>query len=131
MKSSVPLKVNSRAHWPACRKVEETDRIDVSLPGRVTAKGSLHPITQIANRICSIFSQMGFDIVEGPEIETDYYNFEALNIPKNHPARDMQDTFYISDNVVLRTHTSPTQPRVMETRSATRANHRAGESVPL
>jgi len=94
----------------------KTDRIDVSLPGRVPAKGSLHPITQIADRICAIFAQMGFDIVEGPEIETDYYNFEALNIPKNHPARDMQDTFYISDNVVLRTHTSPTQPRVMETR---------------
>jgi phenylalanyl-tRNA synthetase alpha chain len=91
-----------------------TDRIDVSLPGRVPEKGSLHPITQIANRICSIFSQMGFDVVEGPEVESDYYNFEALNIPKNHPARDMQDTFYVSDNVVLRTHTSPTQPRVME-----------------
>jgi phenylalanyl-tRNA synthetase alpha chain len=91
-----------------------TDRIDVSLPGRVPEKGSLHPITQITNRICSIFSQMGFDVVEGPEVETDYYNFEALNIPKNHPARDMQDTFYVSDNVVLRTHTSPTQPRVME-----------------
>jgi phenylalanyl-tRNA synthetase alpha chain len=91
-----------------------TDRLDVSLPGRLPEKGSLHPITQITNRICSIFSQMGFDVVEGPEVETDYYNFEALNIPKNHPARDMQDTFYVSDNVVLRTHTSPTQPRVME-----------------
>ena len=94
----------------------ETDGIDVSLPGRVPEKGSLHPITQITNRICGIFSQMGFDVVEGPEVETDYYNFEALNIPKNHPARDMQDTFYVSDNVVLRTHTSPTQPRVMEKR---------------
>ena len=94
-----------------------TDRIDVSLPGRVPEKGSLHPITQITNRICSIFSQMCFDVVEGPEVETDYYNFEALNIPKNHPARDMQDTFYVSDNVVLRTHTSPTQPRVMEKQS--------------
>jgi phenylalanyl-tRNA synthetase alpha chain len=93
-----------------------TDRIDVTLPGRMPEKGSLHPITQIANRICAIFSQMGFDVVEGPEVETDYYNFEALNIPKNHPARDMQDTFYVSDNVVLRTHTSPTQPRVMEKR---------------
>jgi phenylalanyl-tRNA synthetase alpha chain len=93
-----------------------TDRIDVSLPGRVPEKGSLHPITQITSRICNIFSQMGFEMVEGPEVETDYYNFEALNIPKNHPARDMQDTFYVSDNVVLRTHTSPTQPRVMEKR---------------
>jgi phenylalanyl-tRNA synthetase alpha chain len=91
-----------------------TDRIDVSLPGRLPVKGSLHPITQTTNRICGIFSQMGFDVVEGPEVESDYYNFEALNIPKNHPARDMQDTFYVSDSVVLRTHTSPTQPRVME-----------------
>lgn len=93
-----------------------SDRIDVSLPGRKTAIGAHHPITQIANRICGIFSQMGFDVVEGPEVETDFYNFEALNIPKNHPARDMQDTFYVSDNVVLRTHTSPSQPRVMEKR---------------
>jgi len=90
------------------------DRIDVSLPGRVVRQGSLHPITQITLQICEIFNRLGFDIAEGPEVETDYYNFEALNIPKNHPARDMQDTFYISKNVVLRTHTSPTQPRIME-----------------
>ncbi|MCD6224558.1 MAG: phenylalanine--tRNA ligase subunit alpha [Deltaproteobacteria bacterium] len=89
-------------------------RIDVSLPGRPAATGSLHPITQITDRICDIFVRFGFDIVEGPEVETDYYNFEALNIPKNHPARDMQDTFYISDNIVLRTHTSPIQVRIME-----------------
>ncbi len=93
----------------------ETDnRIDVSLPGRVTRRGSLHPITQITQQLCDIFIRMGFDVAEGPEVETDYYNFEALNIPKNHPARDMQDTFYISDNIVLRTHTSPVQPRIME-----------------
>ena len=92
------------------------DRIDVSLPGLSMDIGACHPITQITNRICNIFSQMGFDVVQGPEVETDYYNFEALNIPKNHPARDMQDTFYMSENVVLRTHTSPTQPRVMEKR---------------
>ena len=93
----------------------ETDnRIDVSLPGRVTRRGSLHPITQITRQICDIFVRLGFDVAEGPEVETDYYNFEALNIPKNHPARDMQDTFYISNNIVLRTHTSPTQPRIME-----------------
>ena len=92
------------------------DRIDVSLPGRVVKRGSLHPITQITQEICDIFSRLGFDIAEGPEVETDYYNFEALNIPKNHPARDMQDTFYISKNIVLRTHTSPTQPRIMEKR---------------
>jgi len=93
---------------------EINNRIDVSLPGRVTRRGSLHPITLITQQICSIFVRLGFDVVEGPEVETDYYNFEALNIPKNHPARDMQDTFYISNNVVLRTHTSPTQPRIME-----------------
>ncbi|MGD9975175.1 MAG: phenylalanine--tRNA ligase subunit alpha [Desulfatirhabdiaceae bacterium] len=88
--------------------------IDVSLPGRIPARGTLHPITRITRTICDIFRRMGFDIAEGPEIELDHYNFEALNIPKNHPARDMQDTFYISNNVVLRTHTSPIQVRYME-----------------
>jgi phenylalanyl-tRNA synthetase alpha chain len=92
----------------------EDSGIDVSLSGRVVAQGSLHPITQITQEICGIFVRLGFDIAEGPEVETDHYNFEALNIPRNHPARDMQDTFYISKNIVLRTHTSPTQPRVME-----------------
>ena len=88
--------------------------IDVSLPGRPFWAGSIHPITQITWQICDIFTRLGFDIVEGPEVETDYYNFEALNIPKNHPARDMQDTFYVSENIVLRTHTSPIQVRHME-----------------
>jgi len=88
--------------------------IDVSLPGRPAPCGSLHPITQINQRICDIFTQMGFDIAEGPEVELDYYNFEALNFPKDHPARDMQDTFFVSDDVVLRTHTSPLQIRTME-----------------
>ncbi len=90
------------------------ERIDVTLPGRPTPSGTLHPITRITDEICDIFSRLGFDIAEGPEVELDYYNFEALNIPKNHPARDMQDTFYISDNIVLRTHTSPVQIRTME-----------------
>lgn len=88
--------------------------IDVTLPGRGFERGTIHPLTRITRQICDIFGRMGFDIAEGPEIESDYYNFEALNIPKHHPARDMQDTFYVSDNVVLRTHTSPSQPRVME-----------------
>ena len=88
--------------------------IDVSLPGRPAPSGSLHPITQINKEICDIFSNMGFDIAEGPEVELDYYNFEALNFPKDHPARDMQDTFFVSDNIVLRTHTSPMQIRIME-----------------
>jgi phenylalanyl-tRNA synthetase alpha chain len=88
--------------------------IDVTLPGRPCKRGSLHPITQISNEISDIFLRLGFDIAESPEVETDYYNFEALNIPKYHPARDMQDTFYISENIVLRTHTSPSQSRTME-----------------
>ncbi|MGB5159173.1 phenylalanine--tRNA ligase subunit alpha [Desulfobacterium sp. N47] len=91
--------------------------IDVSLPGRSSFPGSLHPVTQIMRQICDIFARMGFNIAEGPEIESDYYNFEALNIPKYHPARDMQDTFYVSDNIVLRTHTSPVQVRIMEKRN--------------
>ncbi len=96
------------------RKILEEEKIDVTLPPRGTSIGTLHPITQVMNEIVEIFERMGFEVAEGPEIETDFYNFEALNIPKNHPARDMQDTFYISDDLVLRTHTSPVQIRVME-----------------
>jgi phenylalanyl-tRNA synthetase alpha chain len=98
----------------ATLQAEAVTGLDVTLPGRRLDLGRLHPITQIAREICDIFIRMGFQVVEGPEIETDYYNFEALNIPRDHPARDMQDTFYISDNIVLRTHTSPMQVRVME-----------------
>ena len=90
------------------------EKIDVTLPGRTIKCGRLHPVVQIRREICDIFAAFGFSVVEGPEVELDYYNFEALNIPKDHPARDMQDTFYIGDNVVLRTHTSPVQVRVME-----------------
>jgi phenylalanyl-tRNA synthetase alpha chain len=90
------------------------EKVDVTLPGRGCRPGRLHPVIQISREICDIFAGIGFSVVEGPEIELDYYNFEALNIPKNHPARDMQDTFYIDDNVVLRTHTSPVQIRTME-----------------
>lgn len=90
------------------------EQLDISLPGRPTTPGSLHPITRITREICDIFARMGFSIAEGPEVELDYYNFEALNVPKYHPARDMQDTFYLSDNIVLRTQTSPMQIRVME-----------------
>lgn len=89
---------------------------DVTVPGRTLPRGRLHPITQVAMEVVRIFSALGFEAVEGPEVELDYYNFEALNMPKDHPARDMQDTFYISDEVVLRTHTSPLQARVMEKR---------------
>ena len=92
------------------------ESIDVTLPGRAPLRGHLHPITLVIKEVCQIFQRMGFRVVKGPNVELDYYNFEALNIPKDHPARDMQDTFYISDNVVLRTHTSPIQVRVMESR---------------
>ena len=89
---------------------------DTTLPGRKELIGTLHPITQVMEEITSIFFGLGFQVEEGPEIETDYYNFEALNIPKDHPARDMQDTFYIEEETVLRTHTSPVQIHVMENR---------------
>ena len=95
----------------------ETAGIDVTLPGRRVTPGHTHPISQITQEICGILERMGFSVAEGPEVETDYYNFEALNVPKYHPARDMQDTFYISDNIVLRTQTSPMQIRVMENQS--------------
>jgi phenylalanyl-tRNA synthetase alpha chain len=89
-------------------------RFDWSLPGRKTFQGRKHPITQTMDKICDIFSRLNFEMVEGPEVELDYYNFEALNIPPDHPARDMQDTFYVSDTLLLRTQTSPLQVRVME-----------------
>jgi len=94
------------------RLQEET--LDITLPGRKPRSGSLHPLTLVLNEIKQIFIAMGYQIVEGPEIETDYYNFEALNIPKDHPARDMQDTFYITEDFLLRSQTSPVQIHVME-----------------
>jgi phenylalanyl-tRNA synthetase alpha chain len=93
-----------------------SEAIDITLPGKFTPFGREHPITRILSEITAIFVSMGFEIAEGPEVEHDYYNFEALNFPKDHPAREMQDTFFISDDVVLRTHTSPVQVRVMEKR---------------
>jgi len=89
------------------------ETIDVTLPGRQSRSGSLHPVSLVTDDIVDIFSRLGFSVEEGPEIEKDFYNFEALNIPKDHPARDMQDTFYINDDLVLRTHTSPVQIRTM------------------
>ncbi|MCX8110582.1 MAG: phenylalanine--tRNA ligase subunit alpha [Syntrophorhabdaceae bacterium] len=93
---------------------EQAFRIDITLPGKIPIVGKRHPITKIFSEIIDIFASLGFSVAEGPDIELDYYNFEALNIPPHHPARDMQDTFYIKDGVVLRTHTSPVQVRVME-----------------
>jgi phenylalanyl-tRNA synthetase alpha chain len=92
----------------------QTQRIDITIPGSYIPNGRLHPTTQILDEIIGIFSSLGFNVEEGPEVELDFYNFEALNMPKDHPARDMQDTFYISEDVVLRTHTSSVQVRVME-----------------
>ena len=88
-------------------------RLDLTLPGRRPPQGSLHPLTRVHDEIVAIFAGLGFSVAEGPEIESDYHNFEALNIPRDHPARDMQDTFYLSDSTLLRTHTSPVQVRAM------------------
>lgn len=92
----------------------KTEYIDVTLNGKFIPFGREHPVNKTLNEVIDIFVEMGFGVEEGPDVELDYYNFEALNIPKDHPARDMQDTFYISDDAVLRTHTSPVQVRVME-----------------
>lgn len=96
------------------QKEMEKEKVDITLPGKTFKLGKKHPLTIVLDEINNIFVSMGFTIVDGPEIETDYYNFEALNIPKNHPARDTQDTFYVSDNLLLRSQTSPVQVRVME-----------------
>ena len=90
------------------------ESVDITLPGRKPAYGKAHPVTQTLERITSIFTQMGFQVATGPEVETDYYNFDALNTPADHPARDLHDTFYLTDGHLLRTHTSPVQIRVME-----------------
>jgi phenylalanyl-tRNA synthetase alpha chain len=117
VKEVLSVRIDELLSGMAASKRDEvllSERIDVTLPGRGARHGSLHPVTQVREEICRIFAGLGFSVVEGPEVELDYYNFEALNIPKNHPARDMQDTFYIEDNIVLRTHTSPVQVRIME-----------------
>ena len=103
----------------ACLKAEEIQRrldnekVDVSLC-EMKPWGALHPVTRVQNEICDLMIAMGFEVLSGPEIETDYYNFQALNIPYDHPARDMQDTFYMTDSILLRTHTSPMQARHMQ-----------------
>lgn len=90
------------------------ETVDVTLPGRPHALGAVHPLNKVIQEIEDVFIGMGFTVEEGPEVETDYYNFEALNLPKDHPARDMQDSFYITDEILMRTQTSPMQPRMME-----------------
>lgn len=97
------------------KKLKE-ESLDVTLPGRDVSKGTIHPVTHVRNKINDYFLRIGFDVIEGPEVETEYYNFEALNIPSHHPARAMHDTFYFADGKVLRTHTSPVQIHAMEKR---------------
>jgi phenylalanyl-tRNA synthetase alpha chain len=107
-------KLSAYGRSPAGRK---TTKLDISAPGIKMTQGHLHPITQILQEIEEIFQSMGFNVIEGPEIETEYYNFDALNVPKDHPARDMQDTFWLksgNQKLLLRTHTSPMQIRYME-----------------
>ncbi len=104
-----------RAPWKAEEAAEGADStFDPTLPGYPLPKGSIHPLVRIRNEMIEILMSMGFDVAYGPEVESDYYNFEALNFAPNHPARDMQDTFFVSEEVLLRTHTSPVQIRVME-----------------
>lgn len=116
VKEQLEALIDSRLERVRTREIErrlKEETIDVTLPGRTRFAGSKHPITLVTEEIVEIFSALGFGVAEGPEVEKDFYNFEALNIPKDHPARDMQDTFYISEDVVLRTHTSPVQIRTM------------------
>lgn len=94
----------------------QAERVDVTMPGRRAGKGGLHPLNIVLEDMIDIFQSMGFDVVDGPEVETEYYNFEALNLPADHPARDMQDTFYITPSLLLRTQTSAAQIRTMESR---------------
>ncbi len=100
----------------AAGRSTDVGRLDVTLPGRRGHRGSLHPVYETLDEVATIFARLGFEIRTGPEAETDYYNFEALNFPKHHPARDMQDTFFLSEDTLLRTHTSPVQIRTMETK---------------
>jgi phenylalanyl-tRNA synthetase alpha chain len=116
LRSEFEAKLHEISESIGGRAPKEGKVFDYTLPGRVRRPGRLHPVTRTIDDICRIFFGMGFEVALGPDVETDYYNFEALNIPKNHPARDMQDTFYISSDIVLRTHTSPVQIRTMESR---------------
>ena len=111
-------KQNGALKADALRVRLASEKIDVTLPGRANTLGHLHPLTQTLERIKDIFFRMGFSVEEGPEIEKDYYNFEALNLPKDHPARDMQDSFYITEDILMRSQTSPVQARTMEKNEA-------------
>ena len=118
-RAALEAAIEKRSNEIAAREKEarlKAEALDVTLPGPERSAGSLHPLNLALNKMIDIFVGMGYEVVEGPEVEYDHYNFELLNLPKNHPARDAQDTFYVDDNIVLRTHTSPVQARIMTTR---------------
>ncbi len=120
-KQALQTAINERKTSLSSAALEQqlsSERVDVTLPGRDTEVGGLHPVTRTMKRIEDFFANVGFNVVQGPEIEDDYHNFEALNIPSHHPARAMHDTFYFNANTLLRTHTSPVQIRTMETQEA-------------
>ena len=119
-KSRIEEALNARRQELANEKLQaklNDEAIDVTLPGRKAAEGHLHPVTLTLREIKKVFMRMGFEVAEGPEIENDYFNFEALNLPKDHPARDMQDTFYLTGEFLMRTQTSPVQARTMQSRT--------------
>ena len=117
VRSAIEEAIGKKAQELQAKALEQklkAEKLDVTMPGAPTPVGHVHPLTQVQRELEDIFIGMGFSIVEGPEVELDYYNFQALNIPENHPARDTQDTFYIAENVLLRSQTSPVQVRTME-----------------
>ena len=111
--SLTDLHARRKAELERAQDQEAVSRFDHTLPGRMPFLGSLHPVTLVMDEICTVFKGLGYEIVTGPEVENDFHNFEALNMPKDHPARDMQDTLYVDESIVLRTHTSPLQIRTM------------------
>ncbi len=116
LKQEIEAAFTARRENLAVNAAADRGGVDITIPGRCLPGGHSHPVSQVSLEICDTFAAMGFDIAEGPDVETDFYNFEALNIPSHHPARDMHDTFYVSDSTLLRTHTSPMQIRAMEAR---------------
>ena len=117
VRAQIEAKISELQESQKAKELENAlvkEKLDVTVPGKARKAGKLHPLTQVQRKMEDIFIGMGFSIAEGPEVEYDYYNFQALNIPENHPARDTQDTFYITENILLRSQTSPVQARVME-----------------
>src|SRR5690625_5044885 len=116
VRATIKAELDSKKETLELKELEkqlESEKIDVTLPGRPTQVGGAHILTSIIEEIEDLFIGLGYEVREGPEVETDYYNFEALNLPKGHPAREMQDSFYITNELLLRTHTSPVQARTM------------------